>query len=234
MDTYSLTDAAEALGTSLPRLRRAIRELEIRPTPHGRERRLDEGQFAELRSRLGSAPQLDGFTREELFVLAALNLHPLGMRSIRAVARAASVSPTTASRAITNLTAEGLLTAGTERLVEGEAVDATVLRIARRSPEWIQIAPAVRTVVLPRRRAPRTPPKAVPQHLWHHFWNADPGKIRLPADADYVAARLLRSDDPQALSWAASNLDVASIARVEQLRGLDDERRSMIRHLAHG
>ena len=52
--------------------------------------------------------------------------------------------------------------------------------------------------------------------------------------ADYIAARLLRSDDPQALSWAASHLDETSIAKVAQLRGVDERRRSMIRHLAHG
>ena len=234
MDTASLTEVADALGTSSPRLRRAIRDLRIIPRPHGKERQLSGAQFAALRKRLGCAPQIDGLTREEMFVLAALNLHPLGMRSIRAVARSASVSPTTASRAVAHLAALGLVTAGTERVVEGAAADATVLRVARSSSSWIEIAPAVRTVVLPTRDDRRTPPKAVPQRLWHHFWNAEPARVRLPADSDYVAARLLRSDDPQALSWAASNLDAISIGKVAGLRGLDDKRRSMIRNLAHG
>ena len=218
----------------MPRLSRAIRDLGIVPTQAGKERQLNASQFAALRKRLGCAPPIDGLTREERFVLAALNLHPLGMRSIRAVARSASVSPTTASRAVAHLLAKGLATAGTERVVEGAAVDATVLRVARGSTDWIEIAPAVRTVVLPSRHEQRTPPKAVPQRLWHHFWNAEPSKVRLPFDSDYVAARLLRSDDPQALSWAASNLDAISIGKVARLRGLDDKRRSMIRHLAHG
>lgn len=234
MDTYSLTEAARSLGTSMPRLSRAIRDLGIVPTQAGKERQLNASQFAALRERLGCAPLVDGLTREEMFVLAALNLHPLGMRSIRAVARSASVSPTTASRAVAQLQARGLVAAGMERVVEGAAVDATVLRIARDGTAWIEIAPAVRTVVLPSRHEPRTPPRAVPQRLWHHFWNAEPSRVRLPVDSDYVAARLLRSDDPQALSWAASNLDAASIGKVAQLRGLDDKRRSMIRHLAHG
>jgi hypothetical protein len=218
----------------MPRLSRAIRDLGIVPRQQGKERQLNASQFAALRKRLGCAPPIVGLTREEMFVLAALNLHPLGMRSIRAVARSASVSPTTASRAVAHLVAKGLVTAATERVVEGAAVDATVLRVARGSTAWIEIAPAVRTVVLPSRQERRTPPKAVPQRLWHHFWNAEPSRVRLPLDSDYVAARLLRSDDPQALSWAASNLDGISIGKVAQLRGLDDKRRSMILHLAHG
>ena len=234
MDTYSLTGAARSMGTSVPRLSRAIRDLGIVPMQKGKERQLNASQFTAVHKRLGFAPPIDGLTREEMFVLAALNLHPLGMRSIRAVARSASVSPTTASRAVAHLLAKGLVTAGTERVVEGAAVDAMVLRVARGSTDWIEIAPAVRKVVLPSRPDPRTPPKAVPQRLWHHFWNAEPSKVRLPLDSDYVAARLLRSDDPQALSWAASNLDAISIGKVARLRGLDDKRRSMIRHLAHG
>ena len=222
------------MGTSLPRLSRAIRDLGIVPAQQGKERRLNESQFAALRKRLGFAPPIGGQTREELFVLAALNLHPLGMRSIRAVARSASVSPTTASHAVAHLLSKGLVTARTERVIEGAAIDATVLRVARDSTAWIEIAPAVRTVVLPSRHQQRIPPKAIPQRLWHHFWNAEPAKVHLPADSDYVASRLLRSDDPQALSWAASNLDAISIGKVAQLRGLDDKRRSMIRHLAHG
>lgn len=234
MDTYSLSGVAQSLGTSAPRLSRAIRDLGIVPTRHGSERRLTAAQYDALRARLGYAPQIAGLTREELFVLAALNLHPLGLRSTRAVARAASVSPTTASRAVTHLESRGLVSTTTERVIEGEARDVTVTRIASRSDDWIAIAPDVRRVVLPERRAPRTHAKAVPQRLWHHFWNAEPAKLRLPADADYIAARLLRSDDPQALSWAASHLDETSIAKVAQLRGVDERRRSMIRHLAHG
>lgn len=234
MDTYSLTEAARSLGTSMPRLSRAIRDLGIAPTQQGKERRLTASQYGALRKRLGSAPRVVGLTREEMFVLAALNLHPLGLRSMRAVARSASVSPTTASRAVAHLQAKGLVTIRTERVVEGEARDATITRIAHASTDWIEIAPAVRKVVLPERREPRAPAKAVPQRLWHHFWNADPSKLRLPSDLDYVAARLLRSDDPQALSWAASHLDEASIGKVARLRGLDDKRRSLILHLAHG
>jgi DNA-binding MarR family transcriptional regulator len=218
----------------MPRLRRAIRDLGIIPTRQGSELLLDAAQYAALLKRLGFAPQLDGLTREEMFVLAALNLHPLGLRSMRAVARAASVSPTTASRAVTHLRSMGILVMSTERVVEGEARDVSVTRIASLSPAWIDIAPAVRQVVLPERCERTAPAKAVPQRLWHHFWNAEPSKLRLPSDADYIAARLLRSDDPQALSWAASHLDEASISKVAQLRGVDDRRRSLILHLAHG
>lgn len=234
MDTYSLSGAARSLETSIPRLSRAIRELGIIPTRQGNERRLTTPQYAALRRRLGFAPPVVGLTREEMFVLAALNLHPLGLRSLRAVARSASVSPTTASRAVAHLRSIGLVSVGTERVVEGEARDATVTRIAALSPAWIEIATEVRKVVLPERHSSLTPAKAIPQRLWHHFWNAEPSKLRLPADSDYIAARLLRSDDPQALSWAASHLDESSIAKVARLRGVDDKRRSMILHLAHG
>lgn len=218
----------------MPRLSRAIRDLEIVPTRQGSERRLTAAQYNALRKRLGFAPQVAALTREEMFVLAALNLHPLGLHSMRAVARAASVSPTTASRAVTHLRSLGLVSTTTERVVGGEARDATITRVATLSPAWIEIAPAVRKVVLPEGHEPTTPAKAIPQRLWHHFWNAEPSKLRLPADSDYIAARLLRSDDPQALSWAASHLDAASIGKVARLRGVDDKRRSLILHLAHG
>lgn len=233
MDTYSLTESAAALRTSMPRLRRAIRDLGTVPMQEGKERHLDASQFDALRKHLGYAAPVDGLTREEIFVLAALNLHPLGIRSIRAVARSASVSPTTAGQAVTHLAAKGLVAAQTERVIEGAAIDAPIWRVARDGPGWFEIAPAVRTVVLPSRGNATTRPKAVPRRLWHHFWNAEPSKLRLPTDSDYVAARLLRSDDPQALSWAAANLDANSIEKAAGLRGLDDKRRSMIRHLAH-
>lgn len=218
----------------MPRLTRAIRDLEIIPARQGNERRLTASQYAALRKRLGFAPQVVGLTREEMFVLAALNLHPLGLRSMRAVARSASVSPTTASRAVTHLRSMGLVSMRTERVVEGEARDVTVTRVASLNPAWIEIAPAVRKVVLPEGHQRGTPAKAIPQRLWHHFWNAEPSKLRLPSDSDYVAARLLRSEDPQALSWAASHLDKASIGKVARLRGVDGRRRSLILHLAHG
>src|SRR5579863_5496244 len=103
MDTYSLAQAADALGTSLPRVQRAIRDLGIVTTIEGRGRRLTMAQLTALRRRLGYAPRIAGLTREETFVLAALNLRPLGVRSVRAVARAASVSPTAAGRAVAHL-----------------------------------------------------------------------------------------------------------------------------------
>jgi hypothetical protein len=148
------------------------------------------------------------------------------------LARAASVSPTTAGKALRSLVAEGLVNERTRRLVEGGALDASVIEIARDAPAWAAIAPAVREVVVPTRNHDEAPATTVPHRLWHHFWNGDPATIRLPRDSDYVAARLLRSDDPQAFAWTASHLDPASIRKAAGLRGLGDKERSMIMHLA--
>lgn len=229
MDTMSLADAARQLGTSIPRLQRATDRLGI-DTGTGYGRKVTQGQFDILRKHLGYAPTVEGLSRQGVLVLAALNRRPLGARSARALSRSAGVSPTVASRLIIQLSEEGLVNQQQRRVAERSARDITVLHINRKSPRWAAIREAVRKTQLPAPHSPPTP-KQVPQRLWHHFWNASPNELKLPKNSDFVAARLLRSKDPEALSWAVTHLDPSSIRKVAKLRGLDNRERGWIRHL---
>lgn len=222
------------MGTSVPRVQRAIARLGIVPVREGRGRRLTPNQVGALRDHLGFAPHVPGISREGMFVLAALNARPLGLRSLRAIARAAGVSPTTASRLLHHLVADGLVEARHERLAEGAVTDAVIYTPNRDSQQWARIVTSLRLVVPPGPAQPRPEPKTVPRRLWHHFWNANPSSLRLPADADYIAARLLRSDDPGAVSWAAASLPASSIEKVAALRGLSERDRGWLRRLAAG
>lgn len=232
MDTYSVAEVARQLGTSVPRVRRAIRALDVRPQQAGRGERLDGDDIGRLVERLGSVPPGWSRAREDALVLAALNRRPLGLRSERAVARAARISPTAAGRAVDRLVTDGLICVERVRTVEGRAVDVDIFVINRSSPEWPGLAAMVRSVELPdRTSAPRAPVR-VPHRLWHHFWNADPATITLPRDRRYVAARLLQSTDPQAIAWSAANLDAESIRRAARIRGLDARQRRLLNLLA--
>jgi DNA-binding Lrp family transcriptional regulator len=229
MDTMSLAEAAHQLETSIPRLQRATDRLGM-DIGTGYGRKVTQEQFDTLRKHLGYAPTVEGLSREGVLLLAALNRRPLGARSARALSRSAGVSPTVASRLIGRLTEEGLINQQQTRVAEGSARDITVLRLNRESPRWAAIRDAVRSAQLP---VPDSPPipKQVPQRLWHHFWNASPAELKLPKNSDFVAARLLRTKDPEAVSWAVTHLDPGSIRKVANLRGLDDRERGWIRHL---
>ena len=90
--------------------------------------------------------------------------------------------------------------------------------------------PALSRIELPDPLANRPPPWKVPHRFWHHFWNADPGKLVLLEDAHYVADRLVVSSDPAAWGWALINLPVNSLARVAESRGADPRTTSTVRN----
>ena len=82
-------------------MKRTIERLDL-PVERGRGGRVAIGAeaFARLRAELGTAVSLDGLTRVQTAVLAALDLAPFGLVSGRAVAARAGVAPTSASRAV--------------------------------------------------------------------------------------------------------------------------------------
>lgn len=231
MDTRLIGEVARALGTTTPRITRCIRRLHITPstTPAGQQ--INVRDVAMIEQDLGSTPAGWDRTREDGFVLAALNQRPLGVRSLRAVARIATVSPTTAAKVTARLILDGLVSVETVRVVEGGIVDAELFVINRTADQWRTLAPKVRQIILP---APKksVPAGKVPARLWHHFWNGNPARIRLPADADYVASRLLRVNDPQALAWAAAHLPATAINAVATLRGTTPAERTLLHNLA--
>lgn len=223
MDTaLSAGDVAARTGVSVPTVRRAAARLGFHDqrTPGG-HRRFSPVDAHLLALHLGVTPTVDELRPAEVKVLAALSRRPTGLRSLRAVSRAAHLSPTTAGSAIQSLTNRGLVTASTETVAEGSARDLTVYRLVL-SPQWSRIAAVVSQTVPPHvEETPTPPPTVVPQRLWHHFWNIEPSRLRLPADDHFVARRLLLSDDPVAWAWAAQHLSAAAIASVRTSRGVD-------------
>jgi DNA-binding Lrp family transcriptional regulator len=187
---------------------------------------------AELRRRWGQAPPIPGLRRKEVMALAALGRHPLGMASVRALARAAGLSPTAAGRALRRLSEEGYVERRTVRVVEGRVRELPIWTVRFEAPEWSRVAAAVATAELPRRAA-RPWPRRVPTRLGHLFWNEDLGRLDPEQDAVLIADRVLRADDPEALAWIREALPAAAIEAASRSRGLDPRRARLGRLLTH-
>ncbi len=150
----TLVEASKALGTSVPRVTRALKRLGVLAPKVSRDHRvarvIDASMFAILERDLGFAPHVDGYTREELFVLAALNWSPYGFRSTHALSRAARISATTASKVVTRLTSTGLIvTSPQQELFNRMVRTVSALHLNRHHSEWQRLSEQVSTVKLP-------------------------------------------------------------------------------------
>lgn len=229
---------ARTLGTTSPRVARAINRLGIRlsePKSRGRGRPvriINESDFERLRDDLGVSPPADSYSREELFVLAALGSETRGFESTRALARASGISPTTAAKLVARLEGQGLIARrrGLTRM-SGRVVETDLLEVNRANPDWSRIAPLV-CATRPPIATDHTEPTIVPRRFWHLFWNVSPSKLRLDANSDFIAARLLLSNDERAVTWAATHLPASSIERTSMTRGLSEPDRERLRSLA--
>lgn len=232
MDGYLTTgELARALHTSIPRIHRAARAGFVR------SRRLPNGRLVfprsatdTLRRRWGSCPPIEGLGREETFVLAALSRRPLGLRSVRAVARAAHVSPTTAQRCLRGLQHHGFVAYRTVRVAEGRARDAGLWEIRWGSPVWLRVAGNIGRCELPAGDAIRH--ARVPRRLAHLFWNVDVDSLDPVRNGRYIADRILRDGDTQGLAWLATSVPRGAIAAAARGRGLDHRRAALGRVLA--
>lgn len=232
MDTYSLAAAARALGTSAPRVRRAVDRLGM-----SAERassgvfRLTSRQVDELARELGVMPSVPGLSRVEARVLAALSRSPRGVASVREAGRRAGVSPTAAARALARLTSAGLVTQTPMMLARGRAAEATVYQVPFRSPQWLALAPVIARV-----RAPARPEGAhatrVPPHLLHLFWNVAPAQLDVANSAPFIARRLITSFDPDGLAWGTVNLPASAWEHAAAARGLQPAQRALAQNLA--
>jgi DNA-binding Lrp family transcriptional regulator len=232
MDTYSLAAAAQALGTSAPRVRRAVDRLGMSAA------RTDSGVFQltprqvdELARELGDTPPVPDLSQVESRVLAALSRSPRGVASVREAARRAGVSPTAAGRALARLTADGLITQTPMMIARGHATEATVYQVRFGSAQWLALAPVVARVRLPaRREGPHA--KRVPPQLLHLFWNAAPAQLDVASSAPFIARRLITSFDPDGLAWGTVNLPASAWEHAAATRGLDPARRALAHNLA--
>jgi excisionase family DNA binding protein len=230
---------ARELSTTVPRVLRAVRRGEVRAVRRGNRFLFDAAAVRELRRRWGVAPAVDGLTREDMLVLAALGRRPFGLASARAVARAAGVSPTTAGRSLSRLAERGYVARDTVRVAEGEARDAAVWTVRWTGSPWLRVAETVGQVVLPEEPAapserPRHAQGNLPPRLAHLFWNEDLQALDLDRHASLVADRILRSEDPEAHAWMLRRLPRRAILQATGTRNLDPRRAHLGRLLASG
>lgn len=233
MDTKSAADLARELGTSVPRVTRAAERL-------GLEARRSNGRFAfdvraadRLRLVLGSTPRLEGLSRSELAVLAALRSAPFGLGSARAVARRSGLSPTAAARALESLHRQELVERSTGMVAEGRAREAKIWRANVTHPRWPSLDPVLARFKRPASlQRERRAEGRVPVRLRHLFWNTAESQLDLGRAGPYIARRLLRTMDLQGLAWGARALAPEDWRRAALARGLDPKARRLAQNLA--
>jgi excisionase family DNA binding protein len=230
-------EVARRLGASVPRVLRAAKRGEVGAVRRGNRFLFDADAVELLRRRWGAVPSLPGLSREDVLVLAALGRRPLGLRSGRAVARAAGVSPTTAGRALRRLAERGYVTRETARVTEGGVREVPVWSVRWTEPAWLGAAATVGQATLPVEREPRQrrwapTRRRVPSRLAHLLWNEDLAALDAERDAVLLADRILRSEDPEAHVWMMERLPASAILRATRTRNLDPRRASLGRLLA--
>lgn len=234
MDTYSLAGAARRLGTSSPRVRRAIDRLAM---PVERDSagvfQLTGGQVDQLAAELGVMPPARALSmpHTDAQVLAAMSRSPRGVTSAREAARRAGVSPTAAGRALSRLANRGLIQKAPMMLARGRASEVSVYRVRFASQEWLSIAPQIARIRL-RTRRDRPRASRVPPRLLHLFWNSAPSQLGIAASAPYIARRLITTFDPDGLAWGAANLPASAWEHAALTRGLEPTKRALARNLA--
>ena len=232
MDTVSGAEAARRLSTSVPRVQRAIGRLgmAVARRPGGRVR-LTERQLEALRAELGVVPRVDGLSRIETRVLAALARAPRGLFSVRAIARRAGLSPTAAGAAVRSLTGRGLVRKEREWVASGRARERELIHADVTAADWPELAPQLAAVRLPAVRGESRPTR-VPTRLAHLFWNADPGRIDVRSQGGYIADRLLSTRDLDGLAWGLRALTGADWEQAACNRGLSARERALAHNLA--
>jgi DNA-binding Lrp family transcriptional regulator len=227
----SARQAAQALGTSTPRVLRALADAGIRTAP-GRHTRLTQDQMEELRGRLGSTPRIGDLRRTDALIAAALARAPLGLTSVRALARRAGISPTAAAAAIPRLREQGLIRTEERTLPGRTARPAQIIRADYASPAWQRSAQALSRVTPPRSARRDDIARHVPPHLAHLFWNTADAQQDTAQAGGYIARRLIQTRDVEGLAWGAENLRSTDWKHAAHTRGLTTAARALAHNLA--
>jgi hypothetical protein len=230
MDTISAAEAARRLRTNIPRVKRALGQIgSVSAGASGRVQITPE-EMDRLSELIRPVPVVDGLSRTEVLVLAALSRSPRGLASVRAVARRAGVSPTAAGHALTNLIAEGLARSSREWIAAGRAMEVEILHAVVDAPRWAGIAPCLGQVEL------ATPAvgheKRVPKRLRHLFWNTADAQLDVTTSASYIAQRLITTGDAEGLAWGAGSLPASAWRRAAKTRGLHPADQALALNLA--
>lgn len=228
----SARQVALRLGTSLPRVVRAVERLglDVERGPGGRMR-LSPRHVRRLEAELGVTPVVDGLSSSEAKVLAALARAPLGLPSVRAVAERAGLSPTAAGQTVAGLEARGLVREQKLMAALGSAREVKVVVVNVTHPDWARLAPRLagfrrRRLAKPRRE------RRVPATLQHLFWNVAPEQLDVAGHGGLIARRLLVAGDLEGLAWGAANLSGSDWERAGAARGLAPDRRALARNIA--
>jgi hypothetical protein len=169
----------------------------------------------------------------DVAVAATLSRRPFGMRSARAVAKASGIGYSATRRSLGRLHAAGIVQRREDRVAEGAARSVTVWTIDWRSARWHAVAAEVgRATARPEAEPLAAPPARLPARLAHLFWNVELGHVDLDRHGAYVASRILRSNDCQALGWLARHLDPQHLRTAARGRGLDPRRAQLANLLA--
>ncbi len=220
-------ELARELGTSVPRITRAVERLGIDARQAGGRLALTRRQADRVRRALGVTPRVDGLTRPETVVLAALRSAPFGLVSARATARRSGLSPTSAGRALKSLLAKKLVEQTSEVIAAGRAREMKVWRANPMHPRRPALDPVLARVKPPEH--PKPVAKRVPRRLRHLFWNTAESQLDVRRAGAYIARRLLRTMDIQGLAWGAQALKPEDWEQGARARGLDPK----VKRLAH-
>jgi hypothetical protein len=223
MDTKTSGAVARDLGVTVARVHRVVVRLGLEPRHRGNRLRFSAAEVRAIAGDTGQVVPSPELRRVEGQILCALSHHPLGLCSARAVARAAQLSPTVAARLLPQLEVRGLVEQVVEQVVAGRVTELRLWRVRFTGSAWRAVAPQVARMRLPDAPVRPRPPR-LPRRLHHLFWNDPaPERINLREDASMVAQRLLNSNDPQALAWAAGNLSTQALRRAGTFRNTPPE-----------
>lgn len=230
--TISAGALARDLNTSRPRVARAIKRLGIDARTAAGRLALTPAQVRRVRQELGTVPAVDGLTRTEILVLAALRSAPLGLASRRAVARRARISPAAASRALDRLARRGLVGVQSRMIAAGRAQEAAIWQAELADPTWSELDPILDRVEISAQ--PDPDPGRVPRRLRHLFWNTAAAQLEVAAAGAYIARRLLQTMDLQGLAWGVDALTAEDWREGARARSLDRATRALAENLAQG
>jgi DNA-binding transcriptional regulator YhcF (GntR family) len=233
MDTYSAAEAARRLGTNTPRVVRALKRLGLEGDARGANGRfcLTEAMLGRLRGELRVMPRIEGFSATEVRVLGALACAPLGLASVRVLARQAGLSPTAASRAVKALDGKGFIRREGTVIAAGRAREVSLIHVNRHHREWPHIQSLLRGTASATRRL-KGNKEDVPPRLRHLFWNTAPSQLSVATSGSYIATRLLTRMDFDGLAWGADHLSRCDWEQAAKGRGFDESVRALAHNLA--
>lgn len=218
-DLGRVTQAAHATGATVAQFVREAVSDKCRQVEQDRP----EPAAAELPA--GGRP----LTRSERLMLAAVTRHA-AISSIAAASRAAGLSWWAAKAALESLARRGAVrqrtsTQGWRHGIRERSTWEPVMSL----PGWRQLQAQAQHVRLPAPAAPGEFSGPVPPQFWPLMWNhPDPSSLSIPADAEYVAHRLLNGPSALAALWASARLPVDALRSCLGLRSTRPHTRDLI------